>query len=109
MQIAAPQGDYVTPAVMGTGEADVAREQRGARSLFEMLLNDPKHGDENRALLQQWMTTWVPRSLAAGRQLQPIWSQVPEKVVSFEESLDRSKLRFTGLLDDLGLKTPKEL
>jgi propane monooxygenase small subunit len=109
MQIAAPQGDYVTPAVMGTGEADVAREQRGARALFGMLLNDPKHGGANRALLQQWLATWVPRSLAAGRQLQPIWSQVPEKVVSYEDSLDRAKVRFTDLLDDLGLETPKEL
>jgi propane monooxygenase small subunit len=109
MQIAAPQGDYVTPAVMGTGEADVAREQRGARALFELLLNDPKHGRENRALLQQWLSIWVPRSIAAGRQLQPVWSQVSEKVVGFEESLDRAKLRFADILGDLGLETPKEL
>src|SRR3954449_3605633 len=54
MQVAARQADYVTPAVMGTGEADTAREQRGARQLFELLLADERHGDENRALLQQW-------------------------------------------------------
>jgi propane monooxygenase small subunit len=109
MQLAAPQGDYVTPSVVGTGEADAAREQRGARHLFELLLNDPRHADENRAVLQQWLATWVPRSLTAARQLQPIWSQVPEKVVSFEDSLERSTLRFRDILGDLGLESPKEL
>jgi propane monooxygenase small subunit len=94
---------------MGTGEADAHREQRGARHLFELLLNDPKHAAANRALLQAWLAQWVPLSLAAARQLQPVWSQAPEKVVSFEQSLGRATLRFGELLGDLGLKTPKEL
>jgi propane 2-monooxygenase small subunit len=109
MQVAAPQGDYVTPAVMGTGEADVAREQRGARHLFELLLSDPQHAGENRALLQQWLSKWVPLSVTAARQLQPLWSQVSEKVVSFEDSFSRATLRFSELLDELGLESPKEL
>jgi propane monooxygenase small subunit len=109
MQVAALQGDYVTPAVIGTGEADTAREQRGARHLFELLLNDPQHADENHAVLQQWLETWVPLSLTAARQLQPVWSQVAEKVVTFEESLGLATLRFGDLLDELGLESPKEL
>jgi propane monooxygenase small subunit len=106
MQVAAPQGDYVTPAIMGTGEADVVREQRGARHLFELLLDDARHADENRALLQQWLEKWVPASVAAARQLQPVWSQVSEKVVSFEDSFGRARLRFGDVLDDLGLEPP---
>ena len=109
MQVAAPQGDYVTPAVMGTGEADAARERRGARHLFELLLNDPQHGGENRELLQQWLARWTPLSLTAARRLQPVWSQVSEKVVSFEDSFGRATLRFDDLLDELGLESPKEL
>jgi propane monooxygenase small subunit len=109
MQVAAPQGDYVTPAIMGTGEADVVRDQRGARRLFELLLGDEHHADENRTVLQQWLAKWVPPSVAAARQLRPMWSQVPEKVVSFEDSFDRATLRFGELLDDLGLDSPKEL
>ena len=31
MQTAALQGDFVTPTLVGSGESDVAREQRGAR------------------------------------------------------------------------------
>jgi len=109
MQVAAPQGDFVTPAVMGTGEADAVREQRGARHLFGLLVNDPEHGADNRALLQQWLATWTPRSVGAARQLQPAWSQVSEKVVRFEDSFDRARGRFEGFLEELGLQTPKEL
>jgi propane 2-monooxygenase small subunit len=109
MQVAAPQGDYVTPAVMGTGEADAAREQRGARHLFKLLLNDPEHAAENRAVVERWLATWVPASVAAARQLQPLWSQVSEKAVSFEDSFGRARLRFGDLLDELGLDSPKEI
>jgi propane monooxygenase small subunit len=109
MQVAAPQGDYVTPSVMGTGEADAARDQRGARHLFEMLLRDPEHADENRDVLQRWLAEWTPLSVAAARQLQPVWSQVSEKVRSFEESRSRATLRFGDLLGELGLESPKEV
>jgi propane monooxygenase small subunit len=108
MQMAAQQGDYVTPAVMGTGEADAAREQRGARHLFQLLLDDAQHGAENRALMQEWLEKWAPLSFAAARQLQPLWSQVSEKVVSFEDSLAAATLRFGDILDELDLESPKE-
>ena len=45
MQAAALQGDFVTPTIMGAGESDAAREQRGARALFRMLADDEEHGD----------------------------------------------------------------
>jgi propane 2-monooxygenase small subunit len=108
MQAAAPQGDFVTPVLMGTGEADAAREQRGARALFRMLADDPQHGDANKALMSQWLDTWTPVSLAAAHQLQPIWSQPSEKVVRFEDALERSRTRMADLLGDLTLEMPKE-
>jgi propane monooxygenase small subunit len=108
MQVAAPQGDYVTPMLMGTGEADAAREHRGARHLFDMLLNDAEYGDENRALVQKWVAKWTPSSVTAARQLQPVWSQVSERVVSFDESYDRATTRFQEIIDGLGLESPKE-
>jgi propane monooxygenase small subunit len=109
MQVAAPQGDYVTPAIMGTGEADAVREQRGARQLFALLVGDQQHGVENRARLQRWVDAWAPLSVQAARGLQPVWSQVSEKVVRFEESFERSRTRFEGFLGELGLSIPKEL
>jgi propane monooxygenase small subunit len=109
MQAAAPQGDFVTPTLMGTGESDCAREQKGARALFRMLADDPEHGAANRALMHDWLATWTPRCLDAARQLQPIWSQPSEKLVRFDDSLERSTRRMTDLLDDLTLDAPKEL
>ncbi len=109
MQAAAAQGDYVTPALMGTGESDTAREQKGARALFRMLADDPEHGATNRNVMDSWLAKWTPRSLEAAHQLQPIWSQVSEKAVRFEDSLERSRQRMIDLLEDITLATPKEL
>jgi propane monooxygenase small subunit len=58
--------------------------------------------------MQSWLKTWTPVSIAAGRTLQPIWSQPAEKVIRFEESLEHSRRRFDGLLADLNLNS-KEL
>jgi propane monooxygenase small subunit len=109
MQVAALQGDFVTPTLMGCGEADTAREQRGARALFRMLADDPEYGAANRSLMQQWLDEWVPVSLAAARQLQPIWSQPSEKFLRFDDSMARSQQRMADLLEDIGLEIPKEI
>jgi propane monooxygenase small subunit len=109
MHAAALQGDFITPAIMGCGESDCTREQRGARALFRMLAGDEEHGSANREVMQGWLEDWVPVSLAAAQQMQPIWSDVSEKVVRFEESLDASKRRIADLLEDITLETPKEV
>src|SRR3954453_20504071 len=108
MQAAAPQGDFVTPTIMGAGESDAAREQRGARALFRMLSDDDTHGAGNKATMQGWLSAYTPKAVDAARRLQPIWSQLSEKVVRFEDSFERSRVRFEGLVGDLGLETPKE-
>ena len=109
MHAAALQGDFVTPTIMGCGEYDTAREQRGARALYRMLADDAEHGAANRRVMQEWLERWTPVSLDAGRQLQPIWSQLSEKNVRFEDSLALCKRRMVDLLDDLTLDSPKEL
>jgi len=58
--------------------------------------------------MQGWLSSWSEAAVAAARQLQPIWSQISEKVVRFEDSLDRSRERQASLLGDIGLETPKE-
>jgi propane monooxygenase small subunit len=108
MQVAALQGDFATPTLVGAGEADVSREQRGARALFAMLEQDPEHGDANRATLQSWLDRWTPASLEAARQLQPIWSQISEKAVRFEDSFEHAWRRFDEACTAFGLETPKE-
>jgi len=108
MQVAALQGDFVTPTLFGSAESDVARDQRGARRLFAMLANDGQYGAENKKTMQGWLAEWTPVSIEAARTLQPIWSQPAEKAMRFEESMERSTQRFTDLLADIGLETPKE-
>lgn len=107
MQVAALHGDFVTPTVMGAGESDAAREQRGARALFRMLADDPAHGAENRRIMRGWLEEWSAQATVAGRQLQPIWSQLSDKVVRFEDSLERSRTRHASLLADIGLEGVK--
>jgi uncharacterized protein (DUF2236 family) len=63
----------------------------------------------NMGILQQWLAVWTPRAIDAARKLQPLWSQPDAKPPRFEDGLDAAKARFTGVLSDLGLDTPKEL
>jgi propane 2-monooxygenase small subunit len=107
MQVAALHGDFVTPTIFGAGESDAAREQKGARALFGMLANDDAHGSHNRATMAGWLEDWTPQAIGAARQLQPIWSQLAEKVVRFEDSFERSQTRQASLLSDIGLEEVK--
>ena len=107
-QAAALNGDYVTPAIIGAGENDYARDLRYTKTLVKMLVEDATHGGANVALINGWLDDYVPRALAAVRLLQPIWSQPSEKVVTFETSLTAAVERTRALLTELGLKT-KEL
>jgi propane 2-monooxygenase small subunit len=107
MQAAAPQGDFVTPTIMGAGESDAAREQKGARALFRMLADDAEHGAANKQIMQGWLEAYTPPAVNAARNLQPIWSQLSEKVVRFEDSFDRSRIRFEELCSDIGIQAPE--
>lgn len=109
MQIAARNGDYITPTIVGTGENDYDRDLGYTRNLFRLLTRDEEFGAENKALFASWMATWVPRCLDAARALQPLWSQPAEKSVTFASSLDAAKNKFTEVLASIELDTPEEL
>ena len=111
MQQAAPgNGDFVTPTIVGAGEYDFAqRDLRYTIAMFELLTNDREFADHNKAIMDGWLTTWVPRAISASRTLQPLWSQPDFKPPRFEDGLDRAKSRFSGILSQLSLGEPKEL
>jgi propane monooxygenase small subunit len=111
VQHAAPlNGDFVTPTVVGAGEHDYAmRDLRYTKAMFELLSNDREFADHNKAIMADWLSTWVARCIAASRTLQPLWSQPDAKPGRFEDGLDRAKSRFSGILSELGLPEPKEL
>ncbi|MEJ2869883.1 toluene hydroxylase [Actinomycetospora sp. OC33-EN08] len=109
-QSAPGNGDYVTPTVMGAGEYDFAqRDLRWTQACMGLLTQDREFADHNKQIMQGWLSHWVPQCLEAARQLQPLWSQPDAKPPRFEDSLDRAKNRFAGILTDLGLDAPKEL
>lgn len=109
MQIAARNGDYVTPTIVGTGEHDYDRDLNYTRNLFRLLTRDAEFGESNKALLGQWLALWVPRCLEAARALQPIWSAPADKSVTFASSLDAAKAKFAALLQEIELDVPEEL
>jgi propane monooxygenase small subunit len=110
IQQAAPgNGDFVTPTVVGAEEYDFAeRDLRYTRAMFELLTDDREFADHNKSILQSWLADWVPRCLLAARVLQPLWSQPDAKPPRFEDSLDRAKFRFSGIVSDLGLTITAE-
>jgi len=111
VQHAAPRnGDFVTPTIIGAEEYDFAeRDLRYTTAMFHLLTNDREFADHNKAMLQQWLSAWVPRAITASRTLQPLWSQPDAKPPRFEDGLDAAKSRFSGILSDLDLQAPKEL
>ncbi len=111
VQHAAPRnGDFVTPTVVGAAEHDFAeRDLRYTRAMFELLTSDREFADHNKQIIQQWLSTWVPRAITAARTLQPIWSQPDSKPPRFEDGLDAVKNRFAALVSELHLDVPKEL
>ena len=78
------------------GDVRAADQRQGVRR--------PQHG-----ILDQWLSTWTERCITAARELQPLWSQPDAKPPRFEDGLDRAKNRFSGILSDLSLQSPKEL
>jgi propane 2-monooxygenase small subunit len=109
-QVAAGNGDFVTPTLVGAGEYDYAvRDLRWSIACFAPLTQDREFADHNKQLMNGWLQNWVPQALEAARTMQPMWSQPDAKPPRFEDSLDRAKNRFAGILSDLGLDTPKEL
>lgn len=110
LQCAAGNGDYVTPTLVGAEEYDYSeRDLRATTAMFQPLVTDREFGQQNTNLMNGWLQAWVPRCLGAARQLEPLWSQPDAKPPRFEDGLDRAKSRFTGILSELGLQTPKEL
>jgi propane monooxygenase small subunit len=111
VQHAAPgNGDFVTPTIVGAGEHDYAqRDLRYTKAMFVLLTEDREFAHHNKTILQEWLSAWVPRCIVAARVLQPLWSQPDVRPPRFEDGLDRAKSRFSGILAELGLDTPKEL
>ena len=110
MQAAAPQGDFVTPTIMGAGESDAAREQRGARALFRMLADDEEHGAENKATMQGWLEEWTPQGRRRGAPAAAdLVAAAPRRSCASRTPSSARACASSSSAGDLGLEAPKEV
>ncbi|MEW9672731.1 aromatic/alkene monooxygenase hydroxylase subunit beta [Ammoniphilus sp. 3BR4] len=107
MQSAASHGDFVTPTLVSTAEADFERNLEYTAEMFGVFLNDAVHGESNKKVIEGWLQKYVPMCIHAANQLQPIWSQPRVKVVSYPVASQRAKERFYSIMTHLNLTLPK--
>lgn len=109
MQMAAAQGDFITPSVVSAAEADYERNLANTVEYVHMLTSDEQFGEHNKALLSGWLSKHVGLALEAAQQLQPIWSQPRVKVATFGEALLKAKNRIANIASETGLTAPASL
>jgi propane monooxygenase small subunit len=107
MQMAAAQGDFITPSVVSAAEADYERNLANTVELIHMLTHDKEHAAFNQDVLNGWFDKHVTLALSAANQMQPIWSQPRVKVATFAEALAKAKNRIRAIAQETGLKVPQ--
>ena len=110
MHAAPGNGDFVTPTVMGAGESRL----RPARPALDEGLLRPAGARPGVRRPQPAAHGWLAVGLGAprpdGRAHHAAALVEPDhRPPRFEDSLEHAKNRFAGILNDLGLETPKEL
>ncbi|KWV49966.1 toluene hydroxylase [Bradyrhizobium macuxiense] len=108
MQVASPNGDFITPSVISAAEADYERNLANAIDLMHLLVTDNQHAADNKKLFQGWVTKHVAFANKAAAGLQPIWSQPHSKPVQYADARAQSVERIKKILGELGLVLPKE-
>jgi propane monooxygenase small subunit len=107
MQCGAMHGDFVTPAIVSSAEGDYERNLNNAIEMFHILGSDPTHGANNKKVMQDWLTEYVPMCVEALNQMQPIWSQPQVKRVQFVDAFSRAKNRLTTTLSQINIELPQ--
>ncbi|MEZ5901376.1 MAG: aromatic/alkene monooxygenase hydroxylase subunit beta [Hyphomicrobium sp.] len=106
MQVAASQGDFITPSVVSAAEADYERNLANTVELIHTLVTDAEFAAHNRQLLSQWLDKHVTLAAEAAQLLQPIWSQPRVKVASFSDAYELAKSRIKTICSQTELTVP---
>lgn len=104
MQMAAAQGDFITPSVVSAAEADYERNLANTVELIHMLAADQQYASHNGSIFSSWLAKYGSLALDAANNLQPIWSQPRVKVATFADALDKSKNRVRAICAEIGVK-----
>ena len=108
MQVAAPHGDFVTPTIMGAGESDAAREQRG-RAPSSGCSPTTRRRRGNKEVMQGWLEECVGGGRERGAHAAADLVPAVREGRALPGLLRALPPRFETLLDDIGLETPKEV
>lgn len=103
VQVAAANGDSVTPPVISAAEADFERNLANTVDLFHLLITDGEHAAHNNALFSGWIEKYSALAHKAVTGLQPIWSLPHSKPISFSDAQEKSHERFAKIKGELGL------
>jgi len=106
MQMAAPQNDFVTPAVVSAAEADYEQNLANALDLFTMLASDPDHGEANKRTMEEWLGRYGALCVKAGNLLQPVWSKPRVKTASFPDAVAAATNRLQSICSQIGISVP---
>ena len=109
MQMAAAQGDYITPSVVSAAEADYERNLANTVELIHMLAHDAQYATANGALFTSWLNKYGALGLDAINNLQPVWSQPRVKVANFADALAQAKNRVKAICGEIGIKPAANL
>ena len=109
MQLAAAQGDFVTPAVTSAAEGDYERNLANAVELFHILASDPETASHNKHVFAGWLGTHGALALDAANRLQPVWSQPRVKAASFADALAQGRNRIRAIASEVGIDLPSSL
>jgi propane monooxygenase small subunit len=103
MQVAAAQNDFMTPSVISAGEGDYEHNLANTVELLSILTADPKHGAENRGILEGWLKVHGDRAVAAAQQLQPLWSLPTNKRARFADVFAGQLNRLDTICEAVGI------
>ena len=103
VQVAAANGDSITPPVISAAEADYERNLANTIDLMDLLVRDEVHAAHNKKLFSGWLKKYEVLADKAATGLQPIWSLPHSKPISFSDVQEVAKERFSKIKGELGL------
>jgi methane monooxygenase component A beta chain/propane monooxygenase small subunit len=100
-------GDPVTAHLVGTTERDRRRNIAWTQEFVRMVTQEsvPAH-EENRELVQGWLSAWTPRVEQAAKAMAEIYEVPPLQIARFEDVFDGAQRAQSAVIGELGLTSP---
>ena len=98
------RGDSVTPFIISTTERDRRRNLAYTEELVRMVTGENiETAAANRAVIGEWIESWMPMVLEATRALKPVFEKAEVKSVTFDEALAGALQAQRTVMEALGL------